>query len=78
MYEFSAALGGSKSDDDLRKEAKTEAEKAKVEAVIAQREKFRTGRKEAEKLAKSSNLSEKEKAELNRSLKAIGTENDGK
>ncbi|NLZ27890.1 MAG: hypothetical protein GX887_02845, partial [Firmicutes bacterium] len=77
LYEFGSEMGGGKSDDDLRKAAKTPQEKAKAEAIIAQRDKFRDGLRDAKKLAESPNLTKGEKKALNRSLTAIGSENDG-
>ena len=76
LYEFSAELGGRKTDAQLRAGAKTEEEKKRVEEIIALRDRFRAGLAAAAKAAKDTKLTARERAELQRAVNAYGKEND--
>jgi hypothetical protein len=78
-YEFSAALGGNDTDEDLQKRAKTDEEKAKVADIISQRGRIRGAIDALNKALadKNSKLTSKEKDALTRAVKAYGTFRDG-
>lgn len=78
MYTWSNALGGSKTDEDLLKDAGKD--KKKIEAankIIEQRNKFRCALVGAESSANNPELTAAQQQEIRDSVAAYGTENDG-
>ncbi len=78
LYVFSAELGGSQSDEQLRKGAKTEKEKETVENIITRRDKFRDALSEARSAANDPTLSQEQRERAQRAVNSYGDFNDHK
>ena len=78
LYVFSPDLGGNKTDDELRAEAKTEKEKKQVEQIIKKRDQIRNALKAAREALQNPTLTPAQRAKLERAVNSYGEFNDGK